>query len=161
MSKMSKMWKDIPCSTYKVSDAGDVASERRILKPYVNLEGIKTVTLYLTIKGFIIRKQKYVSALVAEAFLPKPKSKEKLIISHLNKDRSDNRVKNLCWMTEQENRNIFKGKKSSVWKKAKLTKEQVEMIRSGFYSVAELMSMLEVSQKTITNVRDNKTHKII
>ena len=158
---MSKMWKNIPYSTYKVSDAGDVSSERRMLKPYISLEGVATVTLYSVIKGSTVRKQKYVSTLVAEAFLPKPASKEKLIISHLNKNRSDNRVKNLCWMTEQENRNLFKGKKSSVWKKSKLTEEQVETIRCGFYSVAELMSMLEVSQKTITNVRDNKTHKAI
>jgi len=44
------------------------------------------------------RKNLYVHALVAEAFIEKPKSAETLVIHHLDFDKSNNNKENLVYM---------------------------------------------------------------
>ena len=47
------------------------------------------------------RKTVYVHRLIAEAFIPNPEQKKQ--IAHINEDKTDNRVSNLCWATAKEN----------------------------------------------------------
>lgn len=48
-----------------------------------------------------IRKHVKTHRLVAEAFIPNPDNKP--FIDHINRDRQDNRVENLQWVTKSEN----------------------------------------------------------
>ena len=50
----------------------------------------------------MVKKKTYaVHRLVAETFIPNPDNKP--VVDHINKDRRDNRVENLRWVTSQEN----------------------------------------------------------
>ena len=98
--------KGVPIKTYEVRPNGDVWSccktNCRLLKPTLDKKGYTR----LTIHGRNIE----VHLLVAERYLgPKPGTNYQ--VDHINRNRSDNRVENLRWVTRQENCNnrIFGG----------------------------------------------------
>ena len=92
-------WADVKGAEdlYAVSDEGEVFSKttKRIMKQFKNNSGY----LCLHIKG----KAKTVHRIVAEAFVPIPKTDEKLEVNHINYDKTDNRAVNLEWLTHAEN----------------------------------------------------------
>lgn len=47
-----------------------------------------------------MKKMCYVHRLIAEAFIPKPEGKD--LVIHINDQRDDNRVENLCWATMKD-----------------------------------------------------------
>lgn len=49
------------------------------------------------------RKSEYIHRLVAETFIPNPEGKKQ--VSHINEQKDDNRVENLCWASSRENNN--------------------------------------------------------
>lgn len=94
------MWEDVVGFelAYEISNTGVVRCKctNKVRKQYTT-DGYKQVSLK-TPTGY---KLLYVHRLVAEAFLPNPKSKPQ--VNHINSDRSDNTVRNLEWVTNQEN----------------------------------------------------------
>ena len=99
---MQEIWKDIAGydGNYQVSNFGNIRTNdfrgkgiRRLLKLTVNSIGYKVVRL----NG----KLKLVHRLVAEAFIPNPKSLPQ--VNHLDEIRSNNCVDNLEWCTQWEN----------------------------------------------------------
>lgn len=121
----SEVWKDVVGfeGLYKISNKGNVYSvERkdsigrkisgRILKPLSHIDGYLQVQLYKN--GKI--KNKYIHRLVAEAFIPNPKSF--LEINHLDEIKDNNELSNLEWCTREHNNNYGK-RTEKVSKKVK------------------------------------------
>ena len=71
-------------------------SEFREVKPWLGLG-------YLQVYLSGIRIPQFVHRLVAKAFIPNPENK--LTVDHINGNKLDNRVENLRWVTQKENRN--------------------------------------------------------
>ncbi len=84
---------------YAVSKDGRVLSIRRrkVLTPKQNWDGYQRVQLWDRGKCEFVS----IHRLIAEAFLSNPEKKP--LINHKNGDKSDNRIENLEWCTQQEN----------------------------------------------------------
>lgn len=108
------MWKKIEeADCYEVSDKGEVRrtvytdsfhkklnGTEQIVRQYFDKDGYKRVHLSL---GNGIVKQRMVHRLVALAFIPNNNPLRNQI-NHLNGNKADNRVENLEWCTQSENR---------------------------------------------------------
>lgn len=88
---------------YQVSNTGKVRSlknkEPKILKISESNSGYFLVCLSDKNKKYT----SYIHRLVAEAYLPMPLFDNQVIVNHKNKNRKDNRVSNLEWVTVAEN----------------------------------------------------------
>ena len=109
-----EVWKDIEdYPNYQISNFGRVKSKERytkakdneiihrkdkMLKSQTDTKGYKYVRLYNS-KGF---KAKKIHRLVAEHYIPNLDSKPQ--VNHINGDKADNRVENLEWCTDLENK---------------------------------------------------------
>lgn len=114
---MEEIWKDIEGyeNLYQVSNMGNVKSleryeltngrvkirkrKEKILKPHPNGEGYPCVVLSKNSN----QKTHRVHRLVAQAFIPNIDNKP--CVDHINRNKLDNRVENLRWVTNQENMN--------------------------------------------------------
>ena len=118
MQSIAEIWKDIQGyeGLYQVSNLGRVKSlgrnikkpltkigyvwqSERILKGRKDTKGYLRVVLYKdqTPKGFKVHR------LVAVAFIPNPENKPE--VDHINRDKTDNSVNNLRWVSHKENMN--------------------------------------------------------
>jgi hypothetical protein len=149
-------WKPVVgWSRYEVSDSGELR----------NVTGGRRVGQWLSDQGYALarlsgpRRMVRVHRLVAEAFIPNPLKAQ--TVNHRNNDRSDNRVENLEWCSQQENlahaarqgrmrHDYWLGKRSPS---AKLTDAQVFEIRQlygvGNTSWADLSRRFGVCKRTI------------
>lgn len=71
----------------------------RVLKPNLGVRGYYTVNLTKENK----KKNVAIHRLVAEHFMDPPNDKEKTDINHINGIKTDNRIKNLEWISRGEN----------------------------------------------------------
>lgn len=97
-----EVWKEVTEAKFKhymISNKGNIFNTRnnRQLKPWFTADGYPVVELYNG-SGQNFR----VHRLVALAFIPNPE--EKATVNHKNGVKTDNRVDNLEWMTDEENR---------------------------------------------------------
>ena len=104
---MKEIFKDIKGyeGIYQVSNLGNVKSlkygKERILKGGINNSGYKVVSLR---NGYNIRTYG-AHQLVAEAFLNHTINGYKIVVNHINFNKTDNRVENLEIVTARENNN--------------------------------------------------------
>lgn len=101
---MKETWKNLPYNEYNhylVSNFGRVKNgiTEKILKPYKQYNGYLNVTLYNSGK----KKTFFIHRLVAQAFIPNPKSLPE--INHKDENRENNKVSNLEWCTRKYNCN--------------------------------------------------------
>lgn len=92
-----EQWRDITeCNGYEISSAGNVRNKYtgNTLKPMLNNKGYARVKLGG--RYYLIHR------LVAQAFIPNNQSKPQ--VNHKDGDKLNNHVKNLEWVTDQENR---------------------------------------------------------
>ena len=67
-----------------------------------SLDGTERIPQDYGYMRIMVKKKTYaIHRLVAETFIPNPDNKQ--IVDHINKDRHDNRVENLRWVTSKEN----------------------------------------------------------
>ena len=131
-------WKSISnLEGYEISSYGRIKSPKgKILKTNI-CRGYERVTTKN--KSFLIHR------LVAEAFLEKPEDKTE--IDHINRNKLDNKVENLRWVTRSEN-NLNRDVKPSLLTKEKNIHElkgwyQVHIKREGKYVFSKVYKTLE------------------
>ena len=118
IEKWKRVW---GYANYEVSTLGKVRKNGKEVKQCKHNKGYYTVDLYKDGE----RKRFFVHRLVAETFLPNPDNKPQ--VNHLNRNREDNRVENLEWVTPTENMNspltrkhckeVMKGENTSMYGK--------------------------------------------
>jgi HNH endonuclease len=89
---------DLTRPVYSASSTGRIRNEKN--KHVLTLstrEGYQTVGVYSDKKRYTI----LVHRLVASAFMPQPN--KKLVVNHIDEDRSNNRLENLEWVTQTVN----------------------------------------------------------
>jgi len=94
--------KAYPLNTnYEANSNGDIFSNytNKILNQRLSLKGYMRVDLYLNGKQKTIE----VHRIIAETFLPKPNGCN--TVDHINRNKLDNRVSNLRWVTNRGNQN--------------------------------------------------------
>lgn len=137
-----EVWKPIKDyeGLYEISNLGRVKSfnyrgsgKEKILKNTECRWGYLTVSLTKSGKCKVFK----VHRLVAEAFIPNPENKP--CVDHINTIRTDNRVKNLRWVTYKENSNNektlekFKGENHHFFGKhhTEETKQKMSEVQKG------------------------------
>nr|DAU32051.1 MAG TPA: homing endonuclease [Caudoviricetes sp.] len=74
----------------------------RFLNGTVHMRGFREYVLRIKdAEGKLKYKKTYAHNLVAEAFLPKPKTDKKLYVIHKDGNKLNNHVDNLCWVSRQ------------------------------------------------------------
>ena len=84
---------------YAIEEDGRIWSyiSQKYLKPYQNHNNYYVVDLYKDKVG----KTTLIHRLLAEAFIPNPENKP--YIDHIDRDRTNNSINNLKWVTHKEN----------------------------------------------------------
>ena len=163
-------WRDIPGyeSFYQVSNLGNVRSIRfnkvRNMKSW-DSHGYRAVELCINNNRYIVG----VHQLVALAFIPNPENKPE--VNHKDRNRSNNNVENLEWVTQSENiahayRNGVKPR--PTYQNQPLQKEILDIIENKkYFSIREASRQTEHKRDTIKRSLDlntpvcNNTHHFI
>lgn len=104
---MEEIWKSIEYDGYEVSNLGRVKSYKydkenvRIMKPYKNTKGYLQIDLSLDGRKRENRVHLSIHRLVALAFIPNPDNLPQ--VNHKDEDKTNNRVDNLEWCTNDYN----------------------------------------------------------
>ena len=170
--KNSEIRPIIGFADYDVSETGTVYSwksgERVALKQRVDVDGYKTVGLYVNGKCRRIK----VHRLVAEAFLDKVEGKD--CVNHKDGNKWNNAVSNLEWCNRSENslhasKNglLVYGSKQRIGtaKNRRFTKEQISTIKELYFSEnvsqRELGKMFRCDHSVISEIVNDKIYKDI
>ena len=163
-------WRDIPGyeSFYQVSNLGNVRSIRfnkvRNMKSW-DSHGYRAVELCINNNRYTVR----VHQLVALAFIPNPENKPE--VNHKDRNRSNNNVENLEWVTQSENvahayRNGVKPR--PTYQNQPLQKEILDIIENKkYFSIREASRQTGHKRDTIKRSLDlntpvcNNTHHFI
>lgn len=162
MEKNIKNWEN-----YTIDEFGNVKNSKtnKYLKGALNNKGYLRVELHKNKK----LKKFFVHRLVAEYFIENPLNKKQ--VNHKDGNKQNNRVDNLEWVTNQENRNhALKHKltknlcgEDAPW--SKLTKKDVLYIRQLYnndktnFNTKELSKKYNVSYTQILMVAKRKSWK--
>jgi hypothetical protein len=178
-SKEQEIWKNIEGydGWYQVSNMGRVRSWKhkgvlkqkmknpRILSPGRLSSGYRQVGI-TDIDGK--RKSKYISRLVASAFISNIDNKPQ--VNHIDGNKDNNRASNLEWVTDKENKHhanntgLMKNKGEDN-QYSKLTEEDVLEIRSayklGCFTQKEIGNAYNVKQAIVSKILNRKLWKHI
>lgn len=167
---MKEIWKEVPGydGKYEVSNLGRVKSFNshpytgpKIMVNSVMRNGYARVELSKnkSSKTFLVHR------LIATVFIPNPDNKR--TVNHINGNKLDNRVENLEWATDKENRNHYLRKiagepyqlKSGRDKKCMYKK--VVCIETGevFESIASAARFAGVHERLISSIVNGDPHR--
>ena len=141
---------------YELFDDGKIYSYKteKFLIPHVHKQSNQYyVNLYINKKQVV----ESVAKLVAEYFVTKPHTKDKLIVAHLNLNIKDNRAENLKWVTTKElmklrtSAGIYNRSIENHKTKVKLV-NRLECLEVKFDSIIEAAKYLKCASGTKANV---------
>lgn len=121
--------------------------EGHIIKQHINNSGYMIVTL-LGKNGKIVTKT--VQQLVAETWLEKPTTAEKLEVDHIDGNRLDNRVDNLQWLTIRQNRKKRVTPKNGYQGKKVIAKK--DGVTTQYPSIQQAQKATGISDSTIKGI---------
>jgi hypothetical protein len=176
---MEEIWKEINIANrvYYVSNMGNVKNSKGMLMSQrTSKDGYKLVRIWFPRENPKVGQRKWkgkqikVHRLVACAFIPNPNNLSD--VNHIDRDRTNNRVDNLEWMTHTDNVKYshkmggYDGHSTGIKNpKARLTEEQVIEIRrkydSGEMTQMEIAKEYNVGWSTIHNIVFRLTWKHI
>lgn len=142
---------------YAISSQGRIASYTEdLIKDGKILKGSTTAgykTFNLHVEGASVTL--YIHREVAKSFIPKKSPKDKIVI-HLNHDKTDNRVKNLKWVSMKDAtahqqkspaRKAYKVKQQNLTKGHKLTAAMVKAIKNTLNNPKRKLTNRQLAQK--------------
>lgn len=147
---MQEIWKDIPKTNgnYQVSNLGNIRSRysrygSRIDANYHLLKPYKTKKGYLSVSIKEHKTNRFVHRLVAQAFIPNINNKPQ--VNHINGIKTDNKVENLEWCTNQENsiHAIKTGLRNQDYKKTPIIQYDLN------FNIIKKWSCIEEAQNTL------------
>lgn len=146
-------------TNYKVSCDGSIISVKNniILKPIDNGNGYLFVNLYNDTGHHHL----YIHRIVAEHFIENPENLK--YVDHIDRDKSNNCVENLRWVTAQENiRNTAHKPRYTVSKKGYThhSLEVIERIKNDYrlgLKVSELSKLYKIPRQSISRFVKNLT----
>lgn len=155
---MPRIYKFLTIEDYTITKDGTVINNHtgRVVKPQMNGTGYYRVS--------IGGKLRFVHRLVAEKYIPNPENKPQ--VNHKDGNKANNCVSNLEWVTNRENSiHALNNGWMRIEEKhqfAKLTRKQVAFIKShDEMSRKELAELFNISQRTISDIRNGKTWKTV
>jgi hypothetical protein len=164
-------WRDIDgFPRYEISNTGLVRNKRtkQVRKTKISHKGYEILTLFKGDSGKIYGT-KAIHRLMAESFISNPEEKPQ--VNHINGIKTDNRLENLEWCTNQENTKhaydnnlINKDILNKSRKKAlKARRKKVECIETGeVYEgaryAARSLNLSETSVKNAANPNNSTKH---
>lgn len=144
-----------------ISRADSTTNKGRSIKPSIP-RGYACVTLA---KGGT-KHTRMLHRLLAQAFIPNPSNKPQ--VNHKNGAKTDNRLKNLEWMTAKENMrhssDILRNQHGCNNKMSVLTDENVRFIRklvTEGMSCPKIATLTGVSDTTIRDIKNRKSWKFV
>lgn len=177
---MEEIWKDVVGfeDDFIVSNTGKVRTKKEFLvRPIGKITRVQKnghfgkdlVGKSLSSKGYprvnLNGTVYMVHRLVAKAFIPNPDNKPQ--VNHINGVKIDNRVENLEWVTNQENRDHAVKNNLQVcgeatcnarWTESDI-REMRRMWKSGLYKQDEIADLFKTKQNAICGILNYKTWK--
>ena len=165
-----EIWKDIKNfeGNYQISNFGNIKNVKtlRIRKACTDSDGYKIVNLYRNGKCKSMR----IHRLLSLAFIPNPKNKT--CIDHINNKRLDNRLKNLRFVTSQENnrnrsissnntskiKGVYFNKACNKWRAhIKINGKQIHL--GYFQNIEDAKEVRQIKAKELFGIYINKCEK--